>query len=235
MLRIENLHVAYGNIQAVRGVSLTVRPGELVSLIGANGAGKSTILKAIMGLQPIQSGKVLFGEMELARLGSPAIARLGVALVPEGRQLFPNMTVLENLALAHWAAGRRQPFEQGLREVFELFPRLAERKNQLAGTLSGGEQQMVAIARALINDPSLLMLDEPSLGLAPLLVERVAEVLQMLNRTGRTILLVEQNAMIALGISQRAYVLETGRVVMEGPSADLLRDERVRHAYLGIE
>lgn len=234
LLRVDNLHVNYGRVRALKGVSFNIESGELVSLIGANGAGKSTTLKAVFGMLPIVEGSVQFEGERISGLSPPAVAKRGIAYVPEGRQLFPQLTVLENLELAYWAGSRRKPMEKILTEVYDVFPRLRERRQQLAGTLSGGEQQMVAIGRGLMSTPQLLMLDEPSLGLAPVLVQRVAEVIRQLNEAGLTVLLVEQNAAMALNISHRAYVFVTGRVVLSGSSQELLQDEGVQKAYLGV-
>jgi branched-chain amino acid transport system ATP-binding protein len=217
----------------VRAVSLEVRAGEIVALIGANGAGKTTTLRAISGLLPLRRGRVELDGRPIGGLGSAAIVAAGVAHVPEGRQLFPTMTVLENLELGARTAEARARRAETLARVFELFPRLSERGRQLAGTLSGGEQQMVAIGRALLARPRLLMLDEPSLGLAPVVVGAIFANLAAINRDGLTILLVEQNVLRALRLSHRAYVLENGTITLSGPSATLLADERIKRAYLG--
>jgi branched-chain amino acid transport system ATP-binding protein len=217
----------------VRAVSLEVRPGEIVALIGANGAGKTTTLRAISGLLPLRQGRVELDGRPIGGLGSAAIVAAGVAHVPEGRQLFPTMTVQENLELGARTAEARARRAETLARVFELFPRLSERGRQLAGTLSGGEQQMVAIGRALLARPRLLMLDEPSLGLAPVVVGAIFANLAAINRDGLTILLVEQNVLRALRLSHRAYVLENGTITLSGPSATLLADERIKQAYLG--
>ena len=217
----------------MRAVSLEVRAGEIVALIGANGAGKTTTLRAISGLLPLRRGRVELDGRPIGGLGSAAIVAAGVAHVPEGRQLFPTMTVLENLELGARTAEARARRAETLARVFELFPRLSERGRQLAGTLSGGEQQMVAIGRALLARPRLLMLDEPSLGLAPVVVGAIFANLSAINRDGLTILLVEQNVLRALRLSHRAYVLENGTITLSGPSATLLADERIKRAYLG--
>jgi len=217
----------------VRAVSLEVRAGEIVALIGANGAGKTTTLRAISGLLPLRRGRVELDGRPIGGLGSAAIVAAGVAHVPEGRQLFPTMTVQENLELGARTADARARRAETLARVFELFPRLSERGRQLAGTLSGGEQQMVAIGRALLARPRLLMLDEPSLGLAPVVVGAIFANLAAINRDGLTILLVEQNVLRALRLSHRAYVLENGTITLSGPSATLLADERIKQAYLG--
>ncbi|HEU4369159.1 MAG TPA: ABC transporter ATP-binding protein [Methylomirabilota bacterium] len=217
----------------MRGVSMEVRAGEIVALIGANGAGKTTTLRAISGLLPLRQGRVELDGRRISGLGSAAVVAAGVAHVPEGRQLFPTMPVRENLELGARTAEGRARRTETLARVFELFPRLAERRRQLAGTLSGGEQQMVAIGRALMARPRLLMLDEPSLGLAPVVVGSIFANLTAINRDGLTILLVEQNVLRALRLSHRAYVLENGSVALSGSSATLLADERIRRAYLG--
>ncbi|MCX7672386.1 MAG: ABC transporter ATP-binding protein [Thiobacillaceae bacterium] len=231
MLEVKGLKVAYGGIQAVRGIDLRVDEGELVCLIGANGAGKSSTLRAIMGLAHAR-GEVRLAGQRISGLATHAIARLGVSLVPEGRGIFPRMTVAENLAMGAYArrdAGVGQDYDR----VYTLFPRLAERRTQVAGTLSGGEQQMLAIGRALMSRPRLLLMDEPSMGLAPLMVQKIYDTIRAIAQEGVTLLLVEQNANIALQVSQRAYVLESGSIAAAGASADLARDPAVRSAYLG--
>jgi branched-chain amino acid transport system ATP-binding protein len=233
VLRLDAIETGYGDVTAVRGVSLEVRAGEIVALIGSNGAGKTTTLRAIAGLLPLRRGRVELDGRRLSGLGPAAVVAAGVAHVPEGRQLFPTMTVRENLELGARTPEGRACRAETLARVFELFPRLSERPRQLAGTLSGGEQQMVAIGRALMARPRLLMLDEPSLGLAPVMVGAIFANLAAINRDGLTILLVEQNVLRALRVSQRAYVLENGAITLAGPSATLLADERVRRAYLG--
>jgi branched-chain amino acid transport system ATP-binding protein len=232
MLRVSDLHVYYGGIHALKGISLTVQAGQIVTLIGANGAGKSTILRSIVGLARPRSGSILFEDQELTQSASHQTIQLGIGISPEGRRVFPNLTVLENLELG---AYHRSPkdFQETLVWVYTLFPRLQERHRQLAGTLSGGEQQMLALGRALMSRPKLVLLDEPSLGLAPLVVEEVFATIQSINQQGATILLVEQNAMAALHVAHYAYVLETGRITLEGSGRELLEDPRVRHAYLG--
>jgi len=227
------VEAGYGDVTAVRAVSLEVRAGEIVALIGSNGAGKTTTLRAISGLLPLRGGRVELDGRPLSGLGSAAIVAAGVAHVPEGRQLFPTMTVLENLELGARTAEGRARRADTLTRVCELFPRLAERRRQLAGTLSGGEQQMVAIGRALMARPRLLMLDEPSLGLAPVVVGSIFANLAAINRDGLTILLVEQNVLRALRLSHRAYVLENGTITLSGSSATLLADARIKRAYLG--
>jgi branched-chain amino acid transport system ATP-binding protein len=233
VLRLDAVEAGYGDVVAVRAVSLEVRAGEIVALIGSNGAGKTTTLRAIAGLLPLRGGRVELDGRALDGLGSAAVVAAGVAHVPEGRQLFPTMTVGENLELGARTRESRARRAETLARVFELFPRLAERRTQLAGTLSGGEQQMVAIGRALMARPRLLMLDEPSLGLAPVVVGAIFANLAVINRDGLTILLVEQNVLRALRCSHRAYVLENGTITLSGPSATLLTDERIKRAYLG--
>jgi branched-chain amino acid transport system ATP-binding protein len=233
VLRVENLHSSYGRIEALHGISLDVAAGELVALLGANGAGKSTLIRAISGVQPISSGRVCFEGQPIDRMPAHARVALGIAQVPEGRQLFAPLAVDDNLRLGAWT---RRDFEldAALAAVYELFPMLAERRHATAGSLSGGQQQMLAIGRALMASPRLLLLDEPSMGLAPMLVEQIFEIVCGLKRSGLTVLLVEQNARAALAIADRAYVLETGRITASGTAADITVDPRVREAYLGI-
>jgi branched-chain amino acid transport system ATP-binding protein len=232
LLEVEDIHAHYGTIEALRGVSLTVEEGKVVTLIGSNGAGKSTTLRAISGLTPASSGTIRFAGEEITRAPTEAIVARGVAMAPEGRHVFPRMTVRENLDLgAHRRRG--DGIAEDLERVYSLFPRLKERERQKAGMMSGGEQQMLAIGRALMARPKLLMLDEPSMGLAPILVERIYETIAEINRDGVTILLVEQNAKYALDIAARGYVLETGRVALEDDSAKLRDDPEVQRAYLG--
>jgi len=236
MLPIRNLKCFYGGIMAIRGVSLSVRRGELICLIGANGAGKSTLLGAVSGLLPGWQGEIRFQDRSLRGLDPPAVVRRGASLVPEGRLIFPTLSVMDNLQLGAYTLVRRGGREEaaaGLERVLDLFPVLAERRRQAAGTLSGGEQQMLAIGRALMARPRLLLLDEPSMGLAPRLVEKILGTLVQLRDEGLTLLLVEQNARAALQVADRGYVFETGRVVLEGRAADLLDDVEVRRAYLG--
>lgn len=234
LLVLENVHTYYGNVHALKGISLTVEEGEIVTLIGANGAGKTTTLRTISGLIKPREGRIIFDGQELNKVPAHKIVHMGISHAPEGRKVFPTLTVEENLLLGAYSLGNdRKAIEANKERVFALFPRLAERRKQLAGTLSGGEQQMLAIGRALMSRPRLLLLDEPSLGLAPMLVKAIFETIKEINRQGVTILLVEQNAKAALKLAQRAYVLETGRVVLSGPSHELIRDERVRKAYLG--
>ena len=233
MLKIENLHVAYGGIQALRGISLEVPDGKIVTLIGANGAGKSTTLRTISGLVKAASGSITWNGEEL--LGKPIdkIVTSGIAMSPEGRRVFPDMTVLENLKIGAYLRKDKAEIQKDIEWVYSLFPRLQERSWQLAGTLSGGEQQMLAVGRALMSRPKLMMLDEPSLGLAPLVVQHIFTIIREINRQGVTVLLVEQNANMALKIADQAYVLETGNITMSGTGAELLVNEKVREAYLG--
>jgi branched-chain amino acid transport system ATP-binding protein len=233
LLELEDVQVFYGAIHALKGVSLRVDPGQIVTLIGANGAGKSTTLRTISGLLRARTGSVRFEGKNIARASSQRIVRLGIAQAPEGRQLFPRMTVLENLEMGAFQRRDRHEVVSDLGRVYELFPRLAERQAQKAGTLSGGEQQMCAIGRALLARPRLLMLDEPSMGLSPNLVDRIFEVIADINRQGTTVLLVEQNAARALEIADRGYVLETGRVTLADTAAALRSNELVRASYLG--
>jgi branched-chain amino acid transport system ATP-binding protein len=232
LLEVSEIRARYGSIEALKGISLTVEEGEVVTLIGSNGAGKSTTLRSISGLTPASAGKITFAGEDITRVPAHEIVVRGIALAPEGRHCFARMTVRENLDLG--AHRRRGPgIAQDLDRVYELFPRLLEREKQKAGTMSGGEQQMLAIGRALMARPRLLMLDEPSMGIAPILVQRIYETIGEINRSGVTILLVEQNANYALDVSQRGYVLETGRVVLANKSALLRNDPEVQKAYLG--
>uniref|UniRef100_A0A831THS7 ABC transporter ATP-binding protein n=1 Tax=Thermorudis peleae TaxID=1382356 RepID=A0A831THS7_9BACT len=233
VLELESVHVYYGPIHALRGVSLTVERGEIVTLLGANGAGKTTTLRSISGLIRPARGRIALEGRNIAGLPPHEIVKLGVGHVPEGRRIFPRLSVEENLALGAFTITDRQEIRRRLEEVLQLFPRLAERRRQQGGTLSGGEQQMLAIGRALMMQPRIMLLDEPSMGLAPVLVESIFEVIQRLNQRGTTILLVEQNARMALEVAHRGYVLETGSIVLEGPAAELAHDPRVQAAYLG--
>jgi branched-chain amino acid transport system ATP-binding protein len=233
LLTVDKLSVYYGSVQALRGVSFTVGKGEIVSLVGANGAGKSTTLRAVSGVVRPASGSILHGGESIAGVPPHRIARRGLAHVPEGRGVFANMSVLENLEMGAYARSSRKESEETLDRVYTLFPRLSERSAQAAGTLSGGEQQMLAIGRALMQRPELLLLDEPSMGLSPLLVREIFLLISEINRAGTTILLVEQNAFMALSIAHRAYVLETGEITLEGRASDLLGNPLVRAAYLG--
>ncbi len=232
ILRAENLNLYYGGIHALRGVSLKIEQGRIVSLIGANGAGKTTTFKAIVGLVRPRSGEIYFFEDEITRLSTHGIIQRGIAVSPEGRRIFGNMTVMENLELGAYNRSSGE-LKQGVEWVFSIFPRLSERRTQFAATLSGGEQQMLAFGRALMSRPKLVLLDEPSLGLAPLMVEEVFRAIKQVNAEGATILLIEQNAVAALSIADYGYVLETGTVVLEGPGKELLGNELVRKAYLG--
>jgi len=234
MLEIKDLHVYYGAIHALKGISFVVPKGKIVTLIGANGAGKTTTLSTISGLVKARSGTIRFDGKDITNKPAHEVNRMGIAMVPEGRRIFPNLTVYENLMMGAYNRKDEEGIKEDLEWVFQLFPRLKERTKQLGGTLSGGEQQMLAISRALMSRPSLLMMDEPSLGLAPILVNEVFEVIQKINEEGTTILLVEQNALGALKISHYGYVLETGSIVLEGPSEELLENEDVKKAYLGI-
>lgn len=233
MLHVDGLSVNYGAIKALKKVSCDVNQGEIVALIGANGAGKTTILNAISGILPILEGKILFEKSELTRTAPHEIVKLGVCQVPEGRRVFANMSVHENLEMGGYSLSDKGAVAAGIERAFTLFPRLKERSKQLARTLSGGEQQMLAMGRALMSSPRLLLLDEPSMGLAPMLVEKIFEIIVEINRTGTTIMLVEQNAHMALSIAHRGYVLETGEIVLSGKAADLANDPEVRKAYLG--
>lgn len=233
LLSIRDLHVAYGNILALQGISLEVREGEIVTLIGANGAGKSTLLRAISGMVPIRSGTITFGSINLGITPAHRIVELGVAHVPEGRGIFANLTVLENLKLATWSRRDRKDLRQEYQRVFDIFPRLAERQYQPAGTLSGGEQQMLAVGRALMTRGRLVLLDEPSMGLAPVLVREIFQTVREINASGTTILLVEQNARQALKLAHRGYVLETGHLTLAGLANELMDDPAVKAAYLG--
>jgi branched-chain amino acid transport system ATP-binding protein len=233
LLTVDHISVFYGAVQALRDVSFTVGKGEIVSLIGANGAGKSTILRALSGVVRPSAGSIVHDGVPIAGLPSHRIARLGIAHVPEGRGVFADMSVRENLEMGAYTRSSREEVEESLERVFGLFPRLAERTAQLAGTLSGGEQQMLAIGRGLLQRPDLLLLDEPSMGLSPVLVREIFRMIGEINEAGTTILLVEQNASMALAVSDRAYVLETGEIVLEGNASDLREDPKVRAAYLG--
>jgi branched-chain amino acid transport system ATP-binding protein len=233
LLEVENIHSYYGNIQALRGVSLTVEEGEIVTLIGSNGAGKTTTLRSIHGMLHPREGRILFEGEEIQSLPAHDMIGRGIAQSPEGRKIFSRMTVLENLEMGAYHRNDNAAIRQDMDRVFELFPRLKERIKQEAGTMSGGEQQMLAIGRALMSRPKLVLLDEPSMGLAPVLVERIFQVIREINEQGTTILLVEQNANVALEIASRGYVLETGAVVNAAPSEKLRQDPKVREAYLG--
>ncbi len=234
MLTIRQLEVKYGAYRALNGIDLEVRPGELVVLLGANGAGKSTIFRAISGLQKPSAGEIRFADQVISRLPADRIVRMGIVQCPEGRKLFPMMSVYKNLLLGAYVHRKnKQMIKDKLEYIYELFPILKERAGQAAGSLSGGQQQMLAIGRALMSNPKLLLLDEPSLGLAPLIVQQMFEVIQKINRDGTMILLAEQNAHAALKIADRGYVIENGSIVMQGSAAELLHDDQVRQAYLG--
>lgn len=233
MLRVENLHVSYGNVEALHGIDLEVKEGEIVTLLGANGAGKSTTLNTISGLLKPSKGRVLLKDIEISKLEAHEIVSLGVAQVPEGRRVFATLTVQENLNLGAFTVLDEKTIKKNLEWIFSLFPRLKERRKQLAGTLSGGEQQMLAIARGLMANPKILLLDEPSLGLAPILVKSIFATIKEINKSGVTVLLVEQNAKAALKLAHRGYVLEVGNIVLADSSENLLKNPEVRKAYLG--
>ncbi|MBR3273917.1 MAG: ABC transporter ATP-binding protein [Clostridia bacterium] len=232
MLRVDDIHVYYGSIHAIKGISFEVNEGEIVTLIGANGAGKSTTLNTVSGLLKPRSGLITFEGKGIVGIGASRIVGLGMALCPEGRRVFQQMTVRENLEMGGYSRPNDE-IPASLEDVFKRFPRLKEREKQVAGTLSGGEQQMLAMGRALMSKPKLLMLDEPSMGLAPILVEQIFDIIKELHAAGTTILLVEQNAQMALSIADRAYVLGTGKITISGPADQVLADDRVREAYLG--
>ena len=232
LLQVDDIHVYYGSIHAIKGISFEVNEGEIVTLIGANGAGKSTTLNTVSGLLKPRSGLISFEGKGIVGIGASRIVGLGMALCPEGRRVFQQMTVRENLEMGGYSRPNDE-IPASLEDVFKRFPRLKEREKQIAGTLSGGEQQMLAMGRALMSKPKLLMLDEPSMGLAPILVEQIFDIIKELHAAGTTILLVEQNAQMALSIADRAYVLGTGKITISGPAAEVLADDRVREAYLG--
>ena len=233
MLKVENINVYYGAIHALKGISVEVKEGEIVTLIGANGAGKSTILRTISGLLRTKTGNVLFEGNSVAAMAPEEIVKKGISQVPEGRRIFANMSVEENLELGAYIRSDKPGIRKDIDKVFERFPRLGERRKQIAGTLSGGEQQMLAIGRGLMSQPRLLLLDEPSMGLAPLLVKEIFSIIKEIDASGTTILLVEQNANMALSIAHQAYVLETGRITLSGSAKELMESEEVRKAYLG--
>lgn len=232
ILKATDLNVYYGNIHAIKGISFEVNDGEIVTLIGANGAGKSTTLNTIAGLNQTRTGDIVFMEESISKIPAHKIVYKGLSLVPEGRRVFLQMTVEENLEMGAFSQAK-STIASGLEEVYELFPRMKERRKQISGTLSGGEQQMLAMGRALMANPKLIMLDEPSMGLAPILVEQIFEIIKDLHKKGKTILLVEQNAQAALSVADRAYVLETGQIVMTGTGEELLRSPEIKKAYLG--
>ena len=233
LLEVKDLSVYYGVICALKGISFEVGEGEIVSLIGANGAGKTTTMQSVVGLIPKRSGSVIFDGKDITKTPCHKIVRMGMTQVPEGRRIFQELSVYENLLMGAFSQKDKSTFKQDIEEIYQRFPRLAERRNQIAGTLSGGEQQMLAMGRALMSHPKLLMLDEPSMGLSPLLVDQVFEIIKDINKSGTTVLLVEQNAGKALAISDRTYVLETGQIVLSGTGAELASSEEVRKAYLG--
>lgn len=233
MLKIENIDVFYGAIHALKGISVEVHEGEIVTLIGANGAGKSTILRTISGLLKPKAGQITFEGKNIAGAAAQDIVKMSISQVPEGRRVFANMSVLENLELGAYIRSDSKEIQEDMEKVFERFPRLSERRSQLAGTLSGGEQQMLAMGRALMSRPRLLLLDEPSMGLAPLLVKEIFSIVKEINASGTTVLLVEQNAHMALSIANRAYVLETGRITLSGDAKEMAASEEIRKAYLG--
>jgi len=233
MLNIQSLHVSYGAIHALKGISISLSEGEIVALIGANGAGKSTTLNAISGILKPDSGEVIFDNEDITQATTVEIVQKGIIQVPEGRKIFARMTVKENLEMGGYSLSNKDKLRENISRVFEIFPRLKERRKQLGGTLSGGEQQMLAMGRGLMADPRLLLLDEPSMGLAPLLVEQIFTTIARIKNEGVSILLVEQNAQMALAISDHAYVLETGKVVLEGSSDSLMENKMVKQAYLG--
>jgi branched-chain amino acid transport system ATP-binding protein len=233
-LEIKDLHVFYGKIEAIKGVSVTVNQGEIVTLIGANGAGKTTMLKTVSGIRPVTSGQIIFDGQDISKMPAHERVELGISQAPEGRGIFPGMTVLENLEMGKFfRSSRKAEMDQDLEHVYHLFPRLKERASQFGGTLSGGEQQMLAIGRALMQRPKVLLLDEPSMGLAPMMIQNIFNIITQINKEGTTILLVEQNAQQALQRAHRAYILEVGHVTKEAPAKDLLNDPAVKEAYLG--
>ena len=233
LLEVKDLEVYYGVIRALKGISFEVNEGEIVTLIGANGAGKTTTMQSVIGLIPARNGQIIFDGEDITKTPCHKIVHLGMSQVPEGRRVFQELTVYENLMMGAFSQKKNNTFKEDLDRIYERFPRLAERRNQIAGTLSGGEQQMLAMGRALMSHPKLLMLDEPSMGLSPLLVDQVFEIIKDINKDGTTILLVEQNAGKSLAISDRAYVLETGDIVLSGTGAELAASDQVKKAYLG--
>ncbi len=233
LLEVKDLEVYYGVIRALKGVSFEVNEGEIVTLIGANGAGKTTTMQSVIGLIPARNGQIIFDGQDITKTPCHKIVHLGMSQVPEGRRVFQELTVYENLMMGAFSQKKNASFKEDIERIYERFPRLAERRNQIAGTLSGGEQQMLAMGRALMSHPKLLMLDEPSMGLSPLLVDQVFEIIKDINKDGTTILLVEQNAGKSLAISDRAYVLETGDIVLSGTGAELASSDQVKKAYLG--
>jgi branched-chain amino acid transport system ATP-binding protein len=234
LLQLENADLRYGKIQALHGISVEVHEGEVVALIGANGAGKTSTMRALSGVRGLSNGSVVFDGVDVTKLRADQRMRLGLVLAPEGRGIFPGMTVVENLSMGAYTRKDKAGIDEDFERVFELFPRMGERRKQVAGTMSGGEQQMLAIGRALMSRPKLLMLDEPSMGLAPMLIQQIFDIITEISKQGTTILVVEQNAKQALSRADRAYVLETGRIVKTGTGAELLTDPSVREAYLGV-
>ena len=233
LLEVKDLEVYYGVINALKGISFEVNEGEIVTLIGANGAGKTTTMQSVIGLIPARHGSVIYDGHDITKMPCHKIVHLGMSQVPEGRRIFQELTVYENLMMGAYSQGKKTSFKEDIEKIYDRFPRLKERRNQIAGTLSGGEQQMLAMGRALMSHPKLLMLDEPSMGLSPLLVDQVFEIIKDINKDGTTILLVEQNAGKSLAISDRAYVLETGSIVLSGAGKELAASEMVKKAYLG--
>ncbi|PPR23194.1 MAG: High-affinity branched-chain amino acid transport ATP-binding protein LivF [Alphaproteobacteria bacterium MarineAlpha10_Bin1] len=234
LLELKDVWIHYRKVAAVQGISISVEEGEIVTLIGANGAGKSTTLRTISGLKRVTSGQIEFAGERIDRIAPEKVTKLGIAHVPEGRHVFPYMSVLENLEMGAYLRTDKAAISKGYEEVFEHFPRLKERRKQQAGTLSGGEQQMLAMGRALMNDPKLILMDEPSLGLSPILCREIAKIIRDLHQAGRTIVLVEQNARLALALAQKGYVMETGKIALEGPASELRENDEVQHTYLGI-
>lgn len=232
ILEVQDLEVYYGVIQAIKGISFEVNQGEIIALIGANGAGKTTILQTITGLIPSKAGRIFYNEQEITKVPGHKLVSMGIAHVPEGRRVFAQLTVLQNLKLGAYTRSDKNELEETIRMVYQRFPRLEERKNQLAGTLSGGEQQMLAMGRALMSHPKLIVMDEPSMGLSPIYVNEIFDIIQKINGDGTTVLLVEQNAKKALSIADRAYVLETGKIVLSGDAKVLMNDDSVKKAYL---
>lgn len=233
MLEVSNLKVNYGMIQAIKGISFKVEQGEIIALIGANGAGKTTTLHTVSGLLKAREGSIIFDGKELTKTHAHKIVNMGMAHVPEGRRIFQQLTVYENLILGAYTRSDKKEIEESLEMIYKRFPRLEERKKQIAGTLSGGEQQMLAIGRALMSKPKIVLMDEPSMGLSPLLVSEIFDIIQSINKSGTTVLLVEQNAKKALSIANRAYVLETGNIVLEGDAKELMNNDQIKKAYLG--
>lgn len=233
MLEVNDINVYFGAVHALKGISIKIDDGEIVTLIGANGAGKTTTLRSISGIVKPKSGNILFNGSDISRLKATDIVSLGISHVPEGRRIFSNMTVMENLEMGAYIRKDKSGIKKDFESVFERFPRLSERKNQVAGTLSGGEQQMLAIGRALMSRPKVMLLDEPSMGLAPILVNEIFSIIKDINENGTTVMLVEQNATMALSIANRAYVIQNGTIAVEGKSKDLMADDNVRKAYLG--